>query len=272
MLLDINMENDMKKLLLTLSCALVFATVASADFGRIEMGAGMWNQTPSGGLSYSETANFGILGSATGTGTYTSDKKMKGNGYVWMLIKHPIPVVPNIRLEYSGIEDSGVVSGSFADFNTSGTTGSVSITQYDIIPYYNLLDNTAWTTIDLGLDLKVMETNYVADAVTDNVTGATYNYSNTVSVVIPLIYARVRVEIPFTEIGLEVDGKYITYGDNTIYDARAKIDYTLDFIPVIQPGLEIGYRAQKFDTVSEDKKTEFKMDFVGVYVGLMLRF
>jgi len=262
----------MKKLLLALSCALAFATVSSADFGRVEMGAGMWNQTPSGKLSYSETANFGILGTASGTGTYTSEEKMKSQGYIWMLIKHPIPVVPNIRLEYTGIEDSGVVSGSFADFNTSGTTGSVSITQYDIIPYYNLLDNTAWTTIDIGLDFKIMETTYVADAVTDNVTGLTYNYSDTVAVVIPLVYARARVEIPMTDIGLEVDAKYITYNDSTIYDVRAKIDYTLDFIPVIQPGLEIGYRAQKFDTVSDDKKTEFKMDFVGLYAGLMLRF
>jgi len=262
----------MKKLLAALSCAIILATTASADFGRIEMGAGMWNQTPSGALSYSETADFGILGSTSGTGTYTSDEKEKSNGYVWMLIKHPIPIIPNIRLEYAGMENSGVVSGSFADFNASGTTGSVSITQYDIIPYYNLLDNTAWTTLDVGLDLKVMETNYVADGVTDNVTGVTYNYSDTVAVVIPLLYARVRVEIPMTDIGIEVDGKYISYNDNTIYDARAKIDYTLDFIPVIQPGLEIGYRVQKFDTISEDKKTEFKMDFAGIYAGLMLRF
>jgi len=262
----------MKKLLAALSCALILATTASADFGRVEMGAGMWNQTPSGKLSYSETANFGILGTTSGTGTYTSEEKMKSQGYIWMLIKHPIPILPNIRLEYTGIEDTGIVSGQFADFNASGTTGSVSITQYDIIPYYNLLDNTAWTTLDLGLDFKVMETTYVADGVTDKITGLTYNYSDTVSVVIPLLYARVRVEIPMTNIGLEVDGKYISYGDNTVYDARAKIDYTLDFIPVIQPGLEIGYRAQKFDTVSDDKKTEFKMDFVGVYAGLMLRF
>ncbi|SFV68277.1 FIG081498: hypothetical protein [hydrothermal vent metagenome] len=262
----------MRKSLTTLACATLFAVTANADFGRIEMGGGIWNQTPSGTLSYSETANFSTFGTSTGTGRYTSDEKEKSNGYVWMLIKHPIPILPNIRLEYTGMEDSGVVSGSFADFNTTGTTGSLSLTQYDIIPYYNILDNTAWTTLDIGLDLKVMETRYIVDAVTDNVTGLTYNYSDTVAVVIPLVYARVRVEIPLTNIGIEADGKYISYNENTIYDARVKVDYTLDFIPVIQPGLEIGYRVQKFDTTSEDKKTEFKMDFSGVYAGLMIRF
>ena len=97
-------------------------------------------------------------------------------------------------------------------------------------------------------------------------------YSDTTSLVLPLAYLRGRVEIPATNIGLEADGKYITYSGSTAYDIRAKVDYTLGFIPVVQPALEVGYRIQKFDLVSDDEKTKMNLDFAGVYAGFMLRF
>jgi outer membrane protein len=86
-----------------------------------------------------------------------------------------------------------------------------------------------------------------------------------------MVYGRARVEIPATGFGIEADAKYITYDGSTVYDVRAKVDYTFDF-DVVQPGIEIGYRAQKFDIKSDDDKTKMNMDFVGVYAGLMLRF
>lgn len=257
----------MKKIITTLATTAILTSVASADIARVEMGAGMWNQTPNGTMSYTK--------SGTATGNYTSDKKEDSSAYVWMLIKHPIPILPNLRLEYANIKDTGLVTGSFKDFDVpvGSTPGSIEMTQFDIIPYYNLLDNTAWTTIDVGLDLKVQSTKYKVDGVTVNGV-ANSNYEDTKTIVIPLVYARARVEIPGTNIGLETDAKYVTYDGSTIYDVRAKVDYTLDFIPVIQPAIEVGYRVQKFDLTYEDgaDKTMMNLDFSGVYAGLMLRF
>jgi len=260
----------MKKIISTLSICAVFATISSADIARVEMGAGMWAQTPSGIMSYTE--------SGTLTGTYTSDKKEDTGGYAWMLIKHPIPILPNLRLEYANMKDTGIVDGDFKDFVLPGgvtnTPGSIEITQFDVIPYYNILDNTFWTTVDLGLDLKIQQTDYKVNGVEDSLTGLAIDYEDSVSSVIPLIYARARVEIPGTNIGFEADGKYISYDGSTVYDARAKIDYTFDFIPVVQPAIEIGYRVQKFDITYEDgaDTTVMDMEFSGVYAGLMLRF
>ena len=252
----------MKKILTTLVCGTMLATVASADMAKFEMGGGVWNQTPEGFLSYTDGAT---------TGKYTSNKKEDGSAYLWMLIKHPIPIVPNLRLEYTNIEDKGVVTGTFKDFDApTSTTGSLELTQYDVIPYYNILDNTMWTTLDIGIDLKVQETNYQAKGVTiDGVINQNYDDSETV--VIPMVYARVRVELPLN-IGVEADGKYVTYDGSTIYDMRAKVDYTFDFVPVVQPAIEVGYRVQKFDITSSDDKTKMDMEFSGVYAGLMLRF
>ncbi|MEA1983097.1 MAG: hypothetical protein U9N39_06095, partial [Campylobacterota bacterium] len=92
------------------------------------------------------------------------------------------------------------------------------------------------------------------------------------AMVLPLGYLRGRVQIPVTKIGIEADVKYISYGNSTVSEFRAKVDYTLGFIPVIQPGIEIGYRMQSIDVQSDNEKTKLKMDYSGVYAGLMLRF
>ena len=252
----------MKKILTALTLSIVFAAVTSADIARLEMGAGAWMQTPSGGITYTESG---------GTGSDMSAEKEETSPYIWLLIKHPIPVVPNLRLEYVTLANSGTATGKFEDFKASGGKTSLDMTQYDIIPYYNILDNTAWITLDLGIDLKIIDVDYKADGVTP-VVGTGTSYSDTASVVIPLAYVRARMEIPATNIGLESDVKYISNGTSTIYDVRAKVDYTLDFIPVVQPAIEIGYRVQKIDIDEKDVNGKMDLEFAGVYAGLMLRF
>ncbi|MFT7860862.1 MAG: TIGR04219 family outer membrane beta-barrel protein [Sulfurimonas sp.] len=253
----------MKKVISLLAIFLSLAVTASADFTRVEMGAGAWAQNPEGTISYTD----GAL-----NGSYISDKTKKTSAYVWMLIKHPIPVVPNLRLEYASVEDKGSVDGEFKDFSASSvTTGSFKVDQYDVIPYYNLLDNTAWLTLDLGVDIKILDTTFKADGV--NIYGVgTGNYEDSEMLAIPMGYARARVEIPATEIGLESDIKYITYQGSTLSDFRVKVDYTFDVSPVVQPAIEVGYRAQSYVIKTDDDKTKVDLQFSGVYGGLMLRF
>ncbi len=255
----------MKKILTSLVCMVAFGTTASADFARIEAGAGAWMQTPNTLMEYKDST--GLSGRDESTGAEESD------GYVWLLIKHPIPIVPNLRLEYVGMSSSGISSGDFLDFVSSGDAPStLDMTQFDIIPYYNILDNTSWITLDIGLDIKVIEATYETTVKKDLiVTELEEPYVETSSTVVPLLYVRTRFEIPSTNIGLEADVKYITDGDSTVSDIRVKVDYTLDFIPVVQPGVELGYRMFKMETTN-DEELEIDLDYSGVYVGLMLRF
>ena len=254
----------MKKLLTTLVCGAVFVTTSNADFARVEVGGGIWNETGSGTLVYTDNG---------GTVTYTSDEKENSAAYAWLLIKHPVPIIPNVRLEYSTMADTGVITGSVAGYTVPGasTTASVDITQYEVIPYYNLLDNTFWMTLDVGVDLRFLTLDYSADGV-DLGSGVIGNYSETTSVVVPMGYLRSRIEIPTTDIGVEADVKYVTYNSSTVSDIRVKLDYTLDLGLPIDPGIEVGYRMQKFDLTSDDEKTKVKLDYTGVYAGIMLRF
>lgn len=252
----------MKKVLTSLACGLMLASTASADFARVEMGAGAWMQTPNGDITYTD----GLV-----DGSDVSDEKEETSPYVWLLIKHPIPIVPNLRLEYVTLANTGTANGQFEDFVALNSSTSLDMTQYDIIPYYNILDNTAWITLDLGVDFKIVELDYKAENVA---VGSTLNtsYSETTSVVIPLAYVRARMEIPATNIGLESDVKYISSGSSTVYDVRAKVDYTFDFTPLVQPALEIGYRLQKIDIDDADVNGKMDLEFAGFYAGLMLRF
>lgn len=249
-----------KKILVALTCGAVLASVASADITKVEMGVGAWMQSSKGTASYT---------SGGANGSYISNKDDNTQPYIWALVKHPLPVIPNLRLEYVGVEDSGAASGQFKDFNIGGVNAAMSydVKQYDIIPYYNILDNTAWITLDLGLDIKIIDISYDASPSTP-FTG--YNGSETIA--LPLLYVRGRVEIPTTDIGLEADMKYITIGSSTVYDIRTKVDYTFDFTPLIQPAIEVGYRVQKIDIDESDADTAMDLDFSGFYAGVMLRF
>ena len=262
----------MKKILSSLTVgATLLSTTANADFIRVEAGAGAWSYKPSGVVTY--TDNYGTLNN-------TSQEKAQTSAYAWIFFKHPLPIIPNLRLEYATIHDDGKASGSYDGIKAPvGTPSTLDLTQYDIIPYYNLLDNTFWTTIDVGIDVKIIQLDYTAKGVsqfsgsdTSSVLGVPTDYNTKGTAPLPLVYLRGRVEIPFTDIGIEADAKYITYDGNTAYDIRAKVDYTFGFIPVVQPAIEVGYRAQKYDFTSEDKKTKVNMDFSGVYMGIMARF
>jgi len=94
------MEIIMKKIVTSIATLAVLVTTASADFLRVEMGGGAWMQTPKGYLDISNGD-----GALSLDGTYTSNETAATNIYVWALVKHPVPIVPNLRLEYVTITD-----------------------------------------------------------------------------------------------------------------------------------------------------------------------
>ncbi len=257
----------MKKILTSLAVVATLSTALSADFARVEMGAGVWSQTPSG---YAERTDGD--GTLNLNGKYTSAEESSSEIYAWLLIKHPIPILPNIRLEYVTLTDEGTTKGSIdgVPLPLGGAPTSFDVTQFDIVPYYNILDNTFWTTIDLGLDIKVIQTDTAVGAVSSFGVTLYDGYTSSDTTVVPLLYVRTRVEIPVTNIGFEADVKAISDGTNTMYDIRAKVDYTLDFIPVVQPALEVGYRVQQLTV--DDGDTQVDLNYSGIYAGLMLRF
>lgn len=257
----------MKKIATSLIALSTLTTVLSADFVRVEMGAGTWMQTPSGTIKGTTKGDGGSLI----TYTDTSKEDSENQNYAWAYIKHPLPILPNLRLDYATLASVGTaqLSGQMLGFtvqDTGNTPTSLDITQYDITPYYNLLDNTFWVSVDVGVDIRFMTTDYVVggNKLVDNE-----------SLVLPLLYSRLRTEVPFTGLGVEAVIKWISDGgDNTISDMFIKADYTFDISPIVQPGLEIGYRVMSMQSYVDngDDTSDIDLTFEGLYVGGMLRF
>ncbi len=236
-------------------------TVSQADILQVEAGAGMWNQEPSGYLQYQNAPSFNEKDVG-----YTDEDQL----YVWVNLKHPVPVLPNIRLEYAPMEFSGTSTANFEYAGQNFTPGAVStltLDQYDAVLYYNILDNTAWTTLDLGLDIKYIDTDFKASQLGVSV-------SESEDLVLPMLYGRLRFEVPGTELGLEGDVKYTPYKDSKVYDCRIKADYSFD-LTLIDLGIEAGYRFMRINVEQKDFSsldTTGDIEISGFYAGAMIRF
>ena len=256
----------MKKQLIAATLAALTSGMAQADFLRVEAGAGIWQSEPSGKLTYKASGGTETINAADDLGY-----KQENVSYLWLNVKHPVPVLPNFRLEYTdpAFEGNTTKSVSWNGISYGANTYSkLAVKQTDVVLYYNLLDNTFWATLDLGLDVKLADFSYKLSDPANILTG----YNESASLVIPLLYARTRAQIPGTGIGLEADLKYISLGNTTVYDARAKVDYTFTAVPVVQPAIELGYRTQKFSVDEADYDVNTDIDFSGIYGGVMLRF
>jgi len=256
----------MKKALIAAALAAT-SSVAQADFLRLEAGAGIWNSDPGNGtITYK-------LGGSRDTVSASDDLgySAKNVNYFWLNFKHPLPVIPNIRLEYTDPSYDGTANKSITWRGLTYGADAYSkleLKQTDLALYYNLLDNTFWATLDLGLDIKLVNYSY---ELRDN-SGVVSPYKDSGTFPIPMLYARTRAQLPFSGLGLEADIKFIGYGDTQVYDARAKVDYTFEMVPVVQPAIELGYRKQKFKIDQDSEETKTDLDFSGVYAGVMLRF
>ena len=247
----------MKKLL-PLFTTLLISNTLEADLVRIHGGGGAWNQNPSGTIS-DATQTLDVVD----TLGYTNDT----NIYLWAYVKHFIPFVPNVRVEAFQSHFSAKAKSAFSWNNTPYSVGSLTrldIKQYDATLYYNILDNTLWSTIDLGIDFKqtTLTTQFESDTISDT------------TFILPLLYARARVEIPTTGIALEVDAKAVSFESASLSDLRAKIHYTFD-TPVLKPGVELGYRQQRMNLQhSANIPINYNIDiaFDGLFGGITLAF
>ncbi|MGP1561162.1 MAG: TIGR04219 family outer membrane beta-barrel protein [Helicobacteraceae bacterium] len=244
----------MKKILLGLA---LLVSVSFADFLRVEAGAGVFDAQISGEARYKGNKDYKIKDD------FGLTEKSK-RPYLWLNVKHPVPVLPNLRLEHRSFESKGdaKIKIEFGKIeHETNTPVKFSLTQNDVIPYYNLLDNTFWTTLDLGLDLRFFSGEF-----------AMLQKKASLNVFWPSLYTRARVNVPGTGLGAEADIKFLMFGKTNLNDISAKVDYGFD-LPLLRIGAELGYRLQNFNLdpdLAKDLKAE--MQISGLFFGLFARF
>ncbi|MBN2896883.1 MAG: TIGR04219 family outer membrane beta-barrel protein [Campylobacterales bacterium] len=230
----------MKKLILSLIVSVAFV---QADFVRAEVGGGIWSHSVSGTLGNNPHVDL--------------DKNMGIDAakplYLWGFIKHPLPLIPNIRLEYLNLSET-----------SEQPKHELSCEQIDLLLYYNLLDNLLWLTWDVGAGVKQVRNKYIFVGTSEQERS-----------LLPLLYTRIRAEVPASGFSVEGEIHYSNLDQNKLTDGRIKIDYTFDLIPMVQPALEIGYRVQHLtlkDGYLNSMDIQSDWTFSGPYIGAMLRF
>ncbi|WP_341582106.1 TIGR04219 family outer membrane beta-barrel protein [Marinobacter metalliresistant] len=177
-----------------------------------------------------------------------------------LYLEHPVPVLPNIRINYTRVKQSGRGQVGLVGFD--GVTGDVQsdfdLEQLDLTLYYEVLDN--WVNLDLGLtardlagDLTVQEVNGLATSETS------------VDAVIPMGYLAARFDLPFTGVSVGTEGNFISYGGDSLLDFNAYGQYEMAVLR-----FRAGYRQMSIDY--EDGNDRLDVEIGGPFVSAGVSF
>ena len=242
---------------LTLSAA---SFSAQADFIGVQVGGGAWKHNPSGDLRYKS-------GSSSVSADLDTDLHLttETEGYGYIVIEHPVPLLPNVRLMSTKLENSGsgLLSQSIVFNNVTYTASenvasTLNLNQIDLTLYWELLDNVV--SLDFGFNFKNLdgEAKLVGDT-----TGST---SGSFSATIPMLYLMAGVS-PMEGLFIGAEGSVVKYSGSTISDFTAKVSYTTSFLL----GVEGGYRRQVY-TLDDLDGSYADMQFSGPFLGAYLKF
>jgi len=201
-------------------------------------------------LGFGAEADYYTL-SASGDFDYKNTHTRFGNndesGYqIGLVGEHPVPLIPNVRIDFTP-------KTSFSGSDGIGDSSKVSVTQTDITPYYEILDNVV--EIDLGVSFKVL------DATVDGTINESLNE------VIPMGYLGVALTPPYSPIGMEGSVKYVGYNGDSLTDARIKLVWKIG----AGLGAQAGYRYESLK-VSDHFDLNSDVTFKGPFVGFNYRF
>jgi outer membrane protein len=241
---------------LALSLASPAAVLADTLFG-VYAGAGTWQQ------SYSGDVRSGIS-----TVDIEEDLGLDDDDSVilYAAFEHGIPVLPNVRAQYYTLDvDADNRLSRTIEFNgdifnlSEDVITAVDLTQTDAVLYYELLDNVV--SLDLGLSISLVEGSI-------EVTSLSEQASADFDEVVPMLYAAVRADLPFTGLWVGAQAQGISYDDNTLVGFDAKIGYKSS----VGLGLEAGYRAVQIELDAFDEVNQAKIDVDGPYAAINFHF
>ena len=243
----------MKKIILSTVCASLLAVSAQADFIGAEAGMAIWGAKTSGSIKGSVSGESNIdMENDFGYGSRTA------NSFIWAYIDHPVPLLPNIKIQQTNFTDDGSKNNSIT-FDGTTYNGNVkselTLDQTDIIAYWRLLDN--WVNFDLGFNIKTIDGNVKINATGSQETNKAFKAT------VPMLYAKARFDLPFSGLSAEADMSTISYSGNKFTDVKAGLVYQTSF----GLGANIGIRTEslKIDDIDDFNSN---LTISGAYFGV----
>lgn len=185
-----------------------------------------------------------------------------GGNIFYAALEHPIPFVPNIKIQQNNVQANGLINISdVAAFpgQSVDVIGDIDFSHLDMMLYYEVLDN--WINLDLGLSFKYF------DGYSD------FNYQDLLDDrsdfddVIPMLYGKGQVDLPFTGFSVYGSVEALSFDSNDVTDFEVGLNYESK----MGLGGAIGYRSLNVDLVNiGDLTSDLKID--GFFAGINFHF
>jgi outer membrane protein len=251
----------MKKTLLAAGMAALMCSSVQADtLLGLYIGGQIWSNEATG--SFGEGANNQAV--------FEFDDENQGSFYV--AFEHPIPLIPNIKIASTTLDTVGgtKIENEFKFNNitytaesTLDTTLDASFVDYTL--YYELFDNDL-LTFDFGLTARDL------DASINVIEPMTQLQSDLdVSGIIPMAYLSTIIGLPFTGFNVFAEANFISYDDQTVYDAQIGVSYAILDNLAVDFDVTLGYRTVKMELNDID---DFYSDLTydGFFAGAVVHF
>lgn len=176
---------------------------------------------------------------------------------VFATFEHPIPFLPNVKLQQNNINAFGLIPVSDANFLNGDlvhVTGDIDLSHTDVTLYYEILDN--WVNLDLGLSAKYFDgySRFKYETLIDD--------EADLDDWIPMLYAKAQFDLPLTGFSTAATVSALSFDSNHVTD----LDLALKYQNKIGLGVDLGYRTMDVDLKSINSfKSDLKVD--GFYLG-----
>jgi len=181
-----------------------------------------------------------------------------GNANASIYIEHPVPLLPNVRLAYTQVQQSGsgTLSGSYDGVSAGNVRADLDLEQLDLTLYYEVLDN--WVNLDLGLTVRDFSGELrVHNAAQSSLTEA--------DAVIPMGYIEARFDLPLTGAAVGAQGNFISFDGDSLRDFNVYGQYSISLLQ-----LRAGYRQIAVDY--KDGSDVFDVEIDGPFISAGVTF
>ena len=255
----------MKKLLLApiLFVSMTCSSVSNADVIGVWAGGGLWNWDVSGSFSY-QSALISDTINLENTGANYLNWADDDSSTLFVIIDHPVPLIPNVKLFSTSLSTSGtgLATASFGGASlTADVTSSLEMDMTDVTLYWDILDNVVG--LDIGINAKILDgTIIVTDVSTPGQTD-TANFD----VTIPMLYAGVDFSLPLTGLMVGANAAYIGFDGSEVTEYHAYVRYDSAFVFGIEAGIK------SFNITLDDIDQSYgELEFSGTYAQLYVHF
>lgn len=246
----------MKKV--ALASALLIAVPFSAQANllfTVGAKASVWDAEPTGQIDNDVSVEKGGLNLKSENGTQMT-----------VFFEHPVPFIPNVKLKNTSLDIDGKGNLnqeiSFADESfTQGVdvASTIDLSHTDATLYWGLPIPLPYINVDFGLTARMFD----GEASVTEASNASNTKSVDLDLTLPMVYGAVKVGSPFG-IYATADVNWIGFGDNQMQDLTAAVGYELP-IPVVDVGVELGYRTLNLQTDKKDVGVAADLDVKGVF-------